>query len=252
MLRPRLTIGALILIGLLAVPALVMAGDINTTGAIEGDFMPQKPTPEAACNPGAPATPEDNLCEATSEGVVELPTVINIGTYTASMLFDHSIAATEPDCAAVTGTMVMTTPTGTITFTIQNTSRACFEFIFAEADLEMTVASGTGAFAGMTGFLHASGGIGPTGGKGGPVGFAMVLEASGNIIAGVTPTATATASATTAPTGTATAAPAVSLLPNAAVSGTDASAGVLGATVILLGALLVVSSGAYVARRARR
>lgn len=239
--RPRLTLGALILMTLLAIPSLALAGAINTTGPIDGNFIQQPPNSEAMCNLAAPTTPEDYRCDATSDGVVDL-TTIGAGTYTAAMRFDWSIATPADNCAVVTGTMVMTTPAGTITFTITDLSRACIEFIFTELDLEMDVASGTGSFAGMTGFLHGEGGIGPFG-KGGAV---MHLDTSGNIVAGAptpTPTPTPTAAA-------AAATPVVSLLPNAAFAQPDEFGGLGAGTILVLAALLLMSSGGYLAWRA--
>ena len=241
MLRPRLTLGALILIALLAIPSLALAGAVNTTGPIDGNFDQEPPNSEAMCSLVTPTTPEDYRCDATSDGVVDL-TTIGAGTYTAAMRFDWSIATPAEDCAIVTGTMVMTTPAGTITFTITDLSRACVDFIFTELELELEVASGTGSFAGTTGFLHASGGIGPFG-KGG----AMIhLDVSGNIVAGApTPTPTPTPTAAVA-----AATPVVSLLPNAAFAQTDQLGGLGAGTVLVLAALLLISSGGYVAWRA--
>ena len=249
MLRSRLTLGAIILIGLLATPALALAGAINTTGAIEGDFETLPPAAGVDCDLGSPVEPEDYLCDSTSDGIVALPTVIGDGTYTMAIRRDHSIGATEPGCARLTGTMVITTASGTITFTIQDTSRLCLTFIVGTMDLDMAVGSGTGSFAGMTGFLGAEGGVGPSKG-----GTEMILTASGNIIAGVTPTPTPTATpAGTAAPATRAPTPPVSALPNAALPQTDASVGIASGLVIVLAALVLVgSSVAYVARRPLR
>jgi hypothetical protein len=267
MVRRRLTLGALALIGLLAIPALALADTINTTGTIQGDFASDPPNPDALCNLVDPATPEEYRCDASSAGTVDLPIAIGTGTYVASMRFDRSIQATEPDCLQVTGTLTITTAGGTLTLTILSTSRSCLVFIIDVLDLHMTVQSGTGTFAGMTGFLDASGLIVPGGS-----GSVMVLDASGNIVAGTatptptpTPTATATPTPTPTPMGTAIAGavatptatqsaitpaptPLVALLPDAAVGRKGIDPGGL----LLLAALLLVSVGSYVALRTSR
>lgn len=260
MVRPPLTLGAFALICLLAIPALALAGTINTTGTIQGDFASDPPNPDALCNLIDPATPEDYRCDASSAGVVVLPTAIATGTYFASMRFDRSIQATEPDCLQVTGRLTIATASDTITFTILSTSRSCLVFIIDVLALHMTVESGTGTFAGSTGFLDASGLIVPGGS-----GSLMVLDASGNILAGTgtTPTPTPTATPTPTPTPTATAiasatatlaaitpapTPLIGLLPDAAVAREETDSGGL----LVLVALLILSLGGYVAHRTVR
>jgi hypothetical protein len=269
MVRRRLTLAALALAlsAVLAIPALAVAGTINTTGTIQGDFADVPPNPDALCNLVDPATPEEYRCDASSAGAVDLPTAIGTGTYVASMRFDRSIQATEPDCLQVTGTLVITTAGGTLTLTILPTSRSCLVFIIDVLALHMTVQSGTGAFAGTTGFLDASGLIAPGGS-----GSVMLLDAGGNIIAGTgatptptptpTPTATPTPTPTPTPTGTAipgavatptatgsavtpAPTPLVALLPDAAVR----PEGIDPRGFLLLAALLIVSAGSYVGLR---
>ena len=124
MIRSWLIIGSLLTVALVAIPATAAAATFTVTGSSSGTATAQPTEPAALCDPTAPDSPEELVCDFDIAGTFTL-TTIGTGTYTGSTRLDWSIyTGTEP-CAEMTGTMVLTTVDGSLTLDIADTSRVC-------------------------------------------------------------------------------------------------------------------------------
>jgi hypothetical protein len=244
LLRTRLIIGLLLTVALVAIPAMAVAATVTVTGSSTGTATAQPTEPAALCDPTAPDSSEELVCDFDIAGTFTL-TTLGTGTYTGTTRLDWSIYTGAEPCAEMTGTMVLTTADGTLTLTMADTSRVCET---ADPDvhtttMDATITGATGAYVGATGTFT---GDGTTTSVDGVVSYSAEQDLSGSVVLPdptPTPTPTPTASSTVAaPTPT----PAVGALPNTALPSNDGSV-----LATVLAASFVAGVG-LVGTRARR
>lgn len=255
MRRSRLTIGLLLTVALLAIPAIATAATFTITGTTVGTATAQPDEPGATCDPTAPApTPSDLICDFDTAGTFTL-TEIGTGTYTGTTRLDWSGYTAEAPCAEVTGTMVLTATEGTLTLAIEDTSTVCETgnpLVHASA-LDLTVVSGTGEWAGATGTLTTEGTLTLNTETGV---YAEEHEVSGTLSVPdptAAPTVSPTTSPTTAPSLSMSASPTASPAANALPDTSSPASGAANLLAVILAGVMLGSIGVRVARlRARR
>lgn len=245
MIRSRLIIGLLLTVALVAIPATAAAATFAVTGSSSGTATAQPTEPAALCDPTAPDSPEELVCDFDIAGTFTL-TTLGAGTYSGTTRLDWSIYTGAEPCAEMTGTMVLTTADGTVTLDITDASRVCETADPAVHDTTMvaTISGATGDYAGATGTFT---GDGTTTSVNGVTNYSAEQDLAGSVTLPdptltPTPTPTPTASAA-APTAT----PATNTLPDTSAPASDGSP--LAAVLI---AMFVASASVLTYRSRRR
>jgi hypothetical protein len=211
---------------ILALPAITAAADVTVSGTVSGTATPQAPEPGVAeCTPTTGTTPADFVCDFDAAGTFTL-TGIGSGTYAGTLRLDWSIYTAAQPCAEAVGALTLTTADGTLALVVEDSSRVCETSVATthDATLQMTVASGTGVFAGASGTLSGTGTMTAADG-----GYDTALAVTGTISvpppASTAPSsAPASASPSSAPASAAPSSPTAStapvgMLPDTAVPG---------------------------------
>lgn len=256
-LRPIAILTAIMVV--LALPAFVVAADLAADGTMTGTATAQPPEPGVAeCTPtSSPTDPEDFVCDFDTTGVFDLDEV-GTGSYSGEFRIDWSIYTGAEPCAEATGTLTLTSTDGTLELGVVDTSRVCetTDPLVHDATFDVTVLSGSGAFADATGSLTATGTLTGSGTVGA---YAVALDVVGTVSVPdatpaptvaptVAPTLTPTVAPTVAPTEVPSASPTADLpdaLPDTAAGGGSPMTW----PVIILAMVLAASIGLLGARR---